>query len=482
MRPIPIRSALASFGLAALLLGVSTAGAASLQQVTSFGSNPTNAKMYLYVPDRVAASPAVLVAVHYCTGSANAFFTGTGYRGLADQYGFIVIYPEAPDGNTDKCWNVNSDASLKHGGNGDSAGIVSMVRYAISQHRADANRVYVTGTSSGAMMTNVLLGAYPEVFKAGAAFAGVPYACFAGSSYWNSACANGQIIRTGQQWGDLVRSAYPGYTGYRPRMQLWHGTADTTLNFNNFGEEIKQWTNVLGISETPTTTEQNQPRSGWTRTRYADRCGIARVEAIREEGQTHNLMVLANEVIRFFALDGNGPDPGVSGCAGTGGAAGSGGTAGSGGSAGRGGTSGSGGSAGTSGSGGVAGSGGAAGSGGVGGSGATTGNGGTSGNGGNAGFGGNGGTGAGGPGGGGNGAGGGIGGSTTGGVAGTTSGGAGGTSSTAGRPPSGVPSSNGATDSDGCGCRTAGQSNLGGFATLIFALCSSVIRFGRRRD
>jgi acetylxylan esterase len=459
MQPILLRSTLASFGLAALLLGVSTAGAASLQQVTSFGSNPTNAKMYIYVPDRVAASPAVLVAVHYCTGSANAFFTGTGYRGLADQYGFIVIYPEAPDGNTDKCWNVNSDASLKHGGNGDSAGIVSMVSYAISQYRADANRVYVTGTSSGAMMTNVLLGAYPDVFKAGAAFAGVPYACFAGSSYWNSACANGQIIRTGQQWGDLVRSAYPGYTGYRPRMQLWHGTADTTLNFNNFGEEIKQWTNVLGVSETPTTTEQNQPRSGWTRTRYADRCGIARVEAIREEGQTHNLMVLANEVIRFFALDGNGPDPGVSGCAGAGGAAGSGGTAGG---AGRGGTAGSGG---------VAGSGGAAGTGGVAGSGGMAGSGGSAG------------TGSGGAGGGGNGAGGsGIGGSGTSGVAGTTSSGAtGGASSTAGRPPSGVPSSHDGTDSDGCGCRTAGHDHVRGLAVLIAGLSLSGLRLGRRR-
>jgi hypothetical protein len=46
-------------------------------------------------------------------------------------------------------------------------------------------------------------------------------------------------------------------------MQLWHGTADTTLNYVNFGEEIKQWTNVLGVSQTPTSTDT--PQSGWTR-------------------------------------------------------------------------------------------------------------------------------------------------------------------------------------------------------------------------
>ncbi len=298
----------------AVLFAAASAEAASLQAVANFGDNPTGAKMYVYVPDKPASTPPLLVALHYCTGSANAFFTGTGYRALADQHGFIVIYPEAPDHNTDKCWDVNSNASLEHGGKGDSDAIVSMVKYAVTEYGADASRVYVTGTSSGAMMTNVLLGAYPDVFKGGAVFAGVPYGCFAGPSYWNSACATGQTMKTGQAWGDLVRAAYPDYHGSRPRVQLWHGTSDQTLNFDNFGEEIKQWTNVLGVSETPTTTEQDQPQSGWTRTRYDDSCGVVRVEAVREEGQTHNLNVRADEVIRFFALDGKAPDPGAMTC------------------------------------------------------------------------------------------------------------------------------------------------------------------------
>ncbi len=36
---------------------------ASLQQVSSFGNNPTKIQMYIYVPDKVAAKPAVIVAV-----------------------------------------------------------------------------------------------------------------------------------------------------------------------------------------------------------------------------------------------------------------------------------------------------------------------------------------------------------------------------------------------------------------------------------
>jgi acetylxylan esterase len=182
---------------------------------------------------------------------------------------------------------------------------MSMITYAEQHYNGDANRVYATGVSSGAMMTNVLLGDYPDVFKAGSAFAGVPFACFAGPNSWNSDCANGLITKTPAQWGDLVRAANPGYTGPRPRMQVWHGTADTTLNYVNFGEEIKQWTNVLGVSQTPTATDT--PQSGWTRTRYANGSGTVQVEAVSMAGVPHNLPVQAAEAIHFFGLDVAGP-------------------------------------------------------------------------------------------------------------------------------------------------------------------------------
>jgi MYXO-CTERM domain-containing protein len=188
-----------------------------------------------------------------------------------------------------------------------------MVNYVIQNKGGDANRVYVAGHSSGGMMTNVLLGSYPDVFKAGAAFAGVPFACFAQGSIdnlgWSSTCANGNVTMTGAQWGALVRAAYPTFAGTRPRIQFWHGTTDATLSFHNFGEEIKEWTNVLGVSETPTSTESNVPQATWIRTRYADTAGVVQVEAIQETGQPHNLVINGAEAIRFFGLDGSNPVP-----------------------------------------------------------------------------------------------------------------------------------------------------------------------------
>jgi len=286
-----------------MLASAPPAAAAALTEVTGFGNNPSGLRMHLYVPDSVRPNPAILVAVHYCTGSGPAFYSGTQFASLADQYGFIVIYPSAT--RSGNCFDVSSPQALRHDGGSDPVGIVSMVRYVLQNRNADPNRVFVTGASSGAMMTNVLLGDYPDVFKAGAAFMGVPFACFATTdgSMWNSACANGTVIKTPQQWGDLARGAFPGYTGPRPRMQVWHGTEDTTLRYPNFGEEIKQWTNVLGVSQTPSFTDT--PVSGWTRTRYGSTGVMASVEAISVQGVGHSLPLSgqAAMAIQFFGLN-----------------------------------------------------------------------------------------------------------------------------------------------------------------------------------
>ena len=296
--------------LAAALPGSAAAG--TVQQVTSFGSNPSGIGMYVYTPANLAAKPAIFVGVHACHGKGtDVCQSGSAFGQQADKWGFLLVCPSAI--SSDGCWDVHSTADLTHNGGGDGAGIVSMVDYVVQNLNGDVNRVFVAGHSSGGMMTNVMLGSYPDVFKAGAAFAGVPFACYAQGSVdslgWNTSCATGKVTMTGAQWGDLVRAAYPGFTARRPRMQLWHGTTDDTVSFVNFGEEIKQWTNVLGVGETPTSTENNALQSTWIRTRYADAAGVVQVEAIQETGQPHNLVVNIAEAVRFFGLDGSNPVP-----------------------------------------------------------------------------------------------------------------------------------------------------------------------------
>jgi len=144
---------LASISLAAatLLLAPSPSQAASWKTSVSYGANTI---MDLYVPDRVATSPAVVVALHYCSGNAGS--AHSWFQSLADSRGFIIIAPGA-GGN---CF----DAGL--GRSGERANIVKMVDYVKTMYNADPKRVFSVGASSGACMTQALLASYPDVREA----------------------------------------------------------------------------------------------------------------------------------------------------------------------------------------------------------------------------------------------------------------------------------------------------------------------------
>jgi poly(hydroxyalkanoate) depolymerase family esterase len=290
----------------AVLMVARPAAAASLTQVTTFGVNPTGLNMYIYVPNVLAKRPALLVLVHFCGGSADAVFgwNGHDYVTAADRYGYIIVLPEATrDGH---CFDVSTPAALRRNGGGDSTGIMSMVAYARSHYNIDPARIVVSGISSGAMMTNVLAAEYPDVFSAAVAFSGVPAGCFATTdgSLWNGQCSSGNVIKTAQQWGSLAHSMFPGYAGRYPRIQLWHGTTDTTLAYPNFGEEIKLWTNLHGLSQTPSFTDY--PQSAWTRTRYGNTGTQAPVEGVSISGTGHTLPQpgMLGYAISFLGLDG----------------------------------------------------------------------------------------------------------------------------------------------------------------------------------
>ncbi|MEV5448038.1 PHB depolymerase family esterase, partial [Streptomyces sp. NPDC052644] len=310
-----LRAALAAvvLGVAAatVLVTAQPATAATLTRVTGFGNNPTNLNMYLYAPSTLAARPALLLLVHYCGGSASGIFNGNGhdYVTAADRYGYLIVVPEAT--RSGNCFDVSTPAALTRNGGGDSTGIMSMVAYARQRYPVDPARIVVSGFSSGAMMTNVLAAQYPDVFSAASAFSGVPAGCFATTdgSLWNSRCSGGNVIKTAQQWGDQARAMYPGYTGRYPRMQLWHGATDTTLAYPNFGEEIKQWTNLHGLTTTPTATDR--PQSSWTRTRYGGTGPQSPVEGISIAGVGHQLPMAGQlaYAITFLGLDGSAPTP-----------------------------------------------------------------------------------------------------------------------------------------------------------------------------
>lgn len=109
-----------------------------------------------------------------------------------------------------------------------------------------------------------MVGAYPDVFEAGAAYSGAAFACFAGSLAPptpfgnNQTCAQG-MQHTPEQWTQFVYNAYPGYTGRRPRMQVIHGLADALVRPQCGYEQLKQWSAVLGVTNTKNNTGSTVP-------------------------------------------------------------------------------------------------------------------------------------------------------------------------------------------------------------------------------
>ncbi|KAB8220000.1 putative acetylxylan esterase A [Aspergillus novoparasiticus] len=274
--------------------------AGSLEQVTDFGDNPSNVKMYIYVPTNLASNPGIIVAIHYCTGTAQAYYQGSPYAQLAETHGFIVIYPESPYEGT--CWDVSSQATLTHNGGGNSNSIANMVTWTTKQYNADSSKVFVTGTSSGAMMTNVMAATYPDLFAAGIAYAGVPAGCFLSTAdqpdAWNSTCAQGQSITTPEHWASIAEAMYPGYSGSRPKMQIYHGSVDTTLYPQNYEETCKQWAGVFGYDyDAPKSTESNTPEANWSRTTWGPN-----LQGILAGGVGHNIQIHGDEDMKWFGF------------------------------------------------------------------------------------------------------------------------------------------------------------------------------------
>ena len=183
----------------------------------------------------------------------------------------MVAYPTAT--NDSHCWDVSSAKALKHEGGSDPTTLNSMVQHLITKYKADKTRVFVTGSSSGCMMTNVMMATYPDVFAAGSCYSGVAAGCVAGSpgnspSSSNRTCADGHVNKSGAEWAAQVRAMYPGFNGSYPRMQTFHGLADNLVFPPNLDEQLKEWSTLLDVRLTG--NNENTPQPGYTQIKYGD--------------------------------------------------------------------------------------------------------------------------------------------------------------------------------------------------------------------
>src|SRR6185312_10456172 len=234
-----------------------------LREITGFGSNPGNLRMFAYRPPTLADKPALVVVLHGCTQTAAGYDLGTGWSTLAERFGFALLLPEQQRlNNPSGCFNWFQSEDIKRG-HGEAASIRQMVMTMVSNHGIDPARVFVTGLSAGGAMTSVMLATYPDVFAGGAIIAGLPYG--AATNVQQAFETMRQCPpRPARAWGDLVRSA-SRHKGPWPRVSVWHGDADGTVIPSNAGEIIKQWADMHGLPIQPSSEAKvdGYPRQVW---------------------------------------------------------------------------------------------------------------------------------------------------------------------------------------------------------------------------
>jgi poly(hydroxyalkanoate) depolymerase family esterase len=238
---------------------------------------------------RAGTPTPLVVALHGCTQSADAYRQASGWDALGQSKGFIVLFPQQSSSrNYLTCWNWFQQADMQRG-SGEPAIIAGMVRAIEHGYSIDSHRIYVSGFSAGGAMSNVMAATYPDLFAA----VGVGSGC----EYNGLPCVGGQGPDPTQTGAEAYRAM-----GAHARVMsaiVFQGDADSIVAPANGPAIVREWQVtdnyvVSGSANGPIPTGSMKSSFGWvpngrlyTVTSYPDSHGNELIEYWSIHGMNH---------------------------------------------------------------------------------------------------------------------------------------------------------------------------------------------------
>ncbi|MGZ3866586.1 MAG: extracellular catalytic domain type 1 short-chain-length polyhydroxyalkanoate depolymerase [Bacteroidia bacterium] len=226
-----------------VVFGLTLHSQSGLTEITGFGKNPGNLLLFIHPPKIKKANMPLVVALHGCNEDPATIAKQSDWNRLADENGFMVIYPQQRFlNNPSYCFSWFNENDITKN-SGESGSIKEMIDFVCDSFKIDKTKIFAYGMSAGAIMTSALLADYPETFNTGAILAGGPFYPTGMMSAMSAMVTPKK--KSSKEWGEAILKQNPGYKGKYPKVLILHGTNDVVVDPQNSAQLIKQWAYVL---------------------------------------------------------------------------------------------------------------------------------------------------------------------------------------------------------------------------------------------
>lgn len=264
-----------------------------LDRVAAKGRHPASSqRLYrLYIPASCqTGKPAPLVMVlHGCLQTHLEIQSISGFDALAEQQGFMVVYPFVTgysDIRIRNCWGWWLSRHIRPG-SGEVEDLWQIVEQVASDFVVDHDRIHIAGLSSGAGMTVAALTVHRGRFASGMAVAGVAYGEGPRAALQlpfnikrRYAPVNNTIA--------LMRSVRHNDANLAPLL-IVHSHDDDAVHIQAAENLRDSWLGYLGTDGEFDSQQVQHLTAGtaWTQTRYAGTAGPSVVETLFLRGPGH---------------------------------------------------------------------------------------------------------------------------------------------------------------------------------------------------